>query len=226
MIFWPSEDSPVKVGSTECSRRLVFESSLHVRLLPATLQCTCRCRTGLLSRHCPTVWEGVKHCLKPQYLVGNIFFVVVLKVVVYRQRTCITILTCSNNNFVLMYYELVSKFNNGIHNLLQFTSNQKCASVYTCTYLSPNLHFSIQTQIAQVLSRLFLSTGKAFQFYTSSNMAISGKSTVDLLVIAFFSKCGTFFAKIASCRPSTSWKGKNGSQLLHVVYCILGEIFG
>ena len=38
MIFWPSEDSPVEVGSTECSRHLVFESSLHVNLLPATLQ--------------------------------------------------------------------------------------------------------------------------------------------------------------------------------------------
>ena len=39
MIFWPSEYSPIEVGSTECSRHLVFESSLHVRLLPATLQC-------------------------------------------------------------------------------------------------------------------------------------------------------------------------------------------
>ena len=36
MIFWPSEDSPVEVGSTECSRHLVFESSLHVRLLVST----------------------------------------------------------------------------------------------------------------------------------------------------------------------------------------------
>ena len=40
MIFWPSEDSPIEVGSTECNRHLVFESSLHVRLLPATLQQT------------------------------------------------------------------------------------------------------------------------------------------------------------------------------------------
>ena len=32
---------------------------------------------------------------------------------------------------------------------------------------------------------------------------VSGNSTVDLLVVAFFSKCGTFFAKIALCRPST-----------------------
>ena len=38
MIFWPSKDSPVEVGSTECSCHLVFESSLHVRLLQATLQ--------------------------------------------------------------------------------------------------------------------------------------------------------------------------------------------
>ena len=33
MIFWPSEDSPIEVGSTECIRQLVFQSSLHVRLL-------------------------------------------------------------------------------------------------------------------------------------------------------------------------------------------------
>ena len=38
MISWPGEDSPVKVRPTECSRHLVFQSSLHVRLLPATLQ--------------------------------------------------------------------------------------------------------------------------------------------------------------------------------------------
>ena len=38
IILWPSEDSLVEVGPTECSRHLVFESSLHVRLLPATLQ--------------------------------------------------------------------------------------------------------------------------------------------------------------------------------------------
>ena len=31
MIFWLSEDSPVEVGSTECSCHLVFKSSLHVR---------------------------------------------------------------------------------------------------------------------------------------------------------------------------------------------------
>ena len=41
MIFWPSKDSPVEVRSTECSRHLVFELSLHVRLLPATLQWSC-----------------------------------------------------------------------------------------------------------------------------------------------------------------------------------------
>ena len=38
MIFWPSEDSAIEVGSTKCIRHLVFQSSLHVRLLPATLQ--------------------------------------------------------------------------------------------------------------------------------------------------------------------------------------------
>ena len=38
MIFWLSEVSPVEVELTECSRHLVFKSSLLVRLLPATLQ--------------------------------------------------------------------------------------------------------------------------------------------------------------------------------------------
>ena len=38
--IWPSEDSPVEVGPTECSRHLEIWSSLHVRLLPATLQYT------------------------------------------------------------------------------------------------------------------------------------------------------------------------------------------
>ena len=73
-----------------------------------------------------------------------------------------------------------------------------------CTYLSPNLHFSITKRIAQVLSKPFLSTGKALQFYTSLNTAVSGNSTVNLLVIAFFPNMGLFFAKIASCGPSTS----------------------
>ena len=38
MIFWPSEVSPVEVRPTECSCHLEIWSSLHVRLLPATLQ--------------------------------------------------------------------------------------------------------------------------------------------------------------------------------------------
>ena len=38
MTFWPSKDSPIKVGCTECSCHLEIPSSLHVRLLPATLQ--------------------------------------------------------------------------------------------------------------------------------------------------------------------------------------------
>ena len=52
----------------------------------------------------------------------------------------------------------------------------------------------------------FLNTGKALQFYTTSNMAVSGNSAVDLLVhvIAFFSKRGTFFTKIALSGRSTS----------------------
>ena len=58
-----------------------------------------------------------------------------------------------------MYYVLVNKFNNEIHNLLQFTILlTKNAHLYT--YLSPNLHFSIQKQIAQVLKKPFLSMGK------------------------------------------------------------------
>ena len=52
-IFWPSEVSPIEVGSTECSCHLVFESSLHVRLLPATLQylCVSRFRMPLKSKN-------------------------------------------------------------------------------------------------------------------------------------------------------------------------------
>ena len=70
-------------------------------------------------------------------------------------------------------------------------------------------------------TKLFLNTGKALQFYTSSNMIISGSSIVDLLVIAFFFyKWETLSVKIASSRPSTSWEGKNGSQFL-AVYCVL-----
>ena len=40
MIIWPREDSRVEIRITECSRHLVFKSSLYVRvrLLPATLQ--------------------------------------------------------------------------------------------------------------------------------------------------------------------------------------------
>ena len=34
MIFWPGEDTAIEVGSTECRRHLVFQSSLHVRLQP------------------------------------------------------------------------------------------------------------------------------------------------------------------------------------------------
>ena len=45
MIFWASEDSPGKVELTECSRYLVLESSLLVRVLPATLQCILRIET-------------------------------------------------------------------------------------------------------------------------------------------------------------------------------------
>ena len=56
-------------------------------------------------------------------------------------------------------------------------------------------------------------------------MAVSENSAMDFLVIAFFSKQGTFSAKIASFEPSTSWESKNGSQLLFV-YCVLGKIFG
>ena len=44
--------SPIEVGLTKCSHHLVFESSLHVRLLPATLQlgnhANCGCTTCVL----------------------------------------------------------------------------------------------------------------------------------------------------------------------------------
>ena len=49
-------------------------------------------------------------------------------------------------------------------------------------------------------------------------MAVSGISIVDLLVIVFFSKQRTFSAKIASCRPSTSWIDKKPWP---VVSCLL-----
>ena len=46
MIFWPSKDSPVEVGPpTECSCHLEIQSSLHVRLLLATLH---RKRTSMV----------------------------------------------------------------------------------------------------------------------------------------------------------------------------------
>ena len=57
------------------------------------------------------------------------------------------------------------------------------------------MHFSIQKRIAQVLSKLFLSTGEALRFYISSNTAVSGNLTVDLLVIAFSPNVGTFLLK-------------------------------
>ena len=44
-----------------------------------------------------------------------------------------------------------------------YASNQKCTSVYT--YLTPNMHFTIQKQIVQVLVKPFLSIGKALRFY-------------------------------------------------------------
>ena len=112
-----------------------------------------------------------------------------------------TYFKCSNNNFVLTYYILVNKVNNEIHNLLQFTM---LLTKNTHLYLNLNLHFSIQKPIAQVLSKLFLSTGKVLQFYISSNMAVSGNLAVDLLVIAFSLEHETFSAKIVSCKPSNS----------------------
>ena len=41
----------------------------------------------------------------------------------------------------------------------------------------------------------FLSMGKVLRFHTSSNMAVSGKSTVDLLVIAYSPNVGHFSLK-------------------------------
>ena len=61
MIFWPGEDTGVEVRSTECSRYLVFQSSLHVRLLPATLQFTSgntveECHQFMLTSDCIKIW--------------------------------------------------------------------------------------------------------------------------------------------------------------------------
>ena len=49
MIFWPSEDSPVDVGSTECSRHLVI-SGLY--------QSEHYCREYLYSKISPKVWDS------------------------------------------------------------------------------------------------------------------------------------------------------------------------
>ena len=65
-----------------------------------------------------------------------------IKVVVYHQRTY---LTCSNYNFVLMYYVLVNKVNNEIYNLLQFTILlTENAHLYILSYLNKKneLHLS------------------------------------------------------------------------------------
>ena len=86
---------------------------------------------------------------------------------------------------------MVNKVNNEIH-FLQFTI-LLTASVYT--YLSPNFHLLFQKQIVQVLPKLFLSTCKALRFYTSSNMAVSGNLTVDLLVITFSPSEGRFMPR-------------------------------
>ena len=62
MIFWPSEDCPIEVGPTECSRHLEIQSSLHVRLLPATLQLDkCRALWGKPSR--AVCLQVIRHCM-------------------------------------------------------------------------------------------------------------------------------------------------------------------
>ena len=87
-----------------------------------------------------------------------------------------------------MYYVLV---NNEIHNLLQFTIHVLLTqNSHLYTYLTPNLHFSIQKRIVQVLKKPFLSTGKVLRFYTGSNTAVSGNSMVDLNI--FIQKWGIF----------------------------------
>ena len=47
-IFWLSEDSPVEVGSTECSRHLVSESSARFATSNLTIRATCN---GNVVRH-------------------------------------------------------------------------------------------------------------------------------------------------------------------------------
>ena len=77
------------------------------------------------------------------------------------------------------------------------------------TYLRPNfvLLYSRSTNV-QVFSKPFLSTGKASQFYTNSNMAVCRNSTVDLLVIAFFSKQGHILLKLLHANLVLVEKGK------------------
>ena len=77
MIFWPSEDNPIEVGPTECSRHLEIRSSLHVRLLPATLQLYTTCRDvyagvacGCCMGHMVVV---LKHTPMHPYLVPILF---------------------------------------------------------------------------------------------------------------------------------------------------------
>ena len=70
--------------------------------------------------------------------------------------------------------------------------------------MNPCLHLPIQKYIAQVLTKLFLNSGKPLGFYISLNMAISGNSAVDLLKIAFFSKRGTSFSAQITLSRSNS----------------------
>ena len=78
MIFWPSEDG----GQTECSHHLVFESSLHVRLLPATLQSPVfqhkhkSCRTMQFSHEACKVFSTLRTCTLTRSLhtCSSLFF--------------------------------------------------------------------------------------------------------------------------------------------------------
>ena len=68
---------------------------------------------------------------------------------------------------------------------------------------------------------------KHCDFYTSSNTAVSGNSTVDLFVIGFFSpSVGHFSLKLLHADLVLVEKVRMVASSLLVVYCTLCEIFG
>ena len=88
----------------------------------------------------------------------------------------VPILTCPNNNFVIMYYVLVNGVKPCIgQNYIFF--GQKYAPI-----LNPNIYFYLKKMRRSGQSFFF---SKVLRFYTSLNMAVSGSSAVHLLLTAF-----------------------------------------